>query len=62
MATRSQSYHVLESAHGKPVVVNRLMVTHIVSRGPKECDVFLVGGNSVALKGTPEEIAAIVFG
>ena len=62
MAEKSKRYTLLESAHGKPVVIVPMMVTHIGSRGVSEADVFFVGGASVALKGSAEDVANAIFG
>ena len=62
MSEKSKRHVLLESPHGKPVVIVPIMVTHIGSRGGREADVFLVGGASVAVKGTPMEVADALFG
>lgn len=62
MAEKSKRYIVLDSAHGKPVVIVPMMVTHVGSRGASEADVFFVGGASIALKGSAEDVATAIFG
>lgn len=62
MAGRSQPHQIMANAHGSPVAVNLLMVTHIARRGAAEAEIFFVGGASVAVKGTVEEVSEIIFG
>ena len=62
MSDKLKRYTVLESAHGKSIVIVPMMVTHIGGRGASEADVFFVGGASVAVKGRPMEVADVLFG
>ena len=39
MAATAKRYIIMESPHGKPVVVVPMMVTHVASRGASECEV-----------------------
>ncbi|MEX6506570.1 hypothetical protein [Jiella sp. M17.18] len=62
MSEKPKRYVALETAHGKSVMIIPLMVTHITARGASEADVFFVGGASVAIRGTAEDVAAQIFG
>ncbi|MEF2550021.1 hypothetical protein VQ042_01415 [Aurantimonas sp. A2-1-M11] len=62
MSEKSKRYITLKNAHGAAVVIVPMMVTHVGSRGATEAEVFFVGGASIALKGSADEVAMAIFG
>lgn len=48
---------MLSNINDQKVVVIVQMITHLNEQGPERTEIFLVGGNSVVVRGTIEEIA-----